>query len=398
MSLFSRRSLTGNVGWFLNPGWPGATAADLIRRSAHGWPSVNRETAMRNSAVWACLRLRANLVSSFPVDAYRIVDGRQVEVPKWPILVNPGGERVGIDEWLYSSQMDLDRSGNVFGLIRETNGFGLPSRIDLVPCSDVSVLCKNRELTGYRVYGEEYAVNRVWHERQYTLPGLHVGLSPVAFAAWSLGEYQSIQEFALDWFSNGTIPSAHLRNTQKTLKDEQADAVKARFKASVSSGDPFVTGADWEYNMLAAEGAAGNWIEAKRYGIGDIARFFDCPGDLIDAAVSTGSITYANITQRNLQFLIMHLGPAVTRRENALTKLLPAPRRVRLNTDALLRMDPQARANTLKTQVDSRTIAPSEVRELEDRPPFTEEQLAEFDRLFGAKQPPALKATQGSPA
>jgi phage portal protein BeeE len=59
------------------------------------------------------------------------------------------------------------------------------------------------------------------------------------------------------------------------------------------------------------------WIDGKRYGVSDIARFFGCPGDLIDAAVSTGSITYANMTQRNLQFLIMHLGPAVYRRERA---------------------------------------------------------------------------------
>jgi hypothetical protein len=79
----------------------------------------------------------------------------------------------------------------------------------------------------------------------------------------------------------------------------------------------------------------------------------------------------------------MHLGPAVVRRENALTRLTPKPRFVKLNTNALLRMDPLTQAETLKLEIDSRTLAPSEVRELKDRPPFTESQLAEFDRLFG---------------
>ena len=50
-------------------------------------------------------------------------------------------------------------------------------------------------------------------------------------------------------------------------------------------------------------------------------------------------------------------------------------------------MDPQATADLMKVQIDSRLRAPSELRKLEDKPPFTEEQLAEFDRLFGSKNP-----------
>jgi phage portal protein BeeE len=128
--------------------------------------------------------------------------------------------------------------------------------------------------------------------------------------------------------------------------------------------------------------------------MGDIARFFGVPGDLIDAAVSGSSVTYANISQRNLQFLIMNLGPAVGRREDTFSrKLVSGPRYVKLNTDALLRMDPAARAQMFKTQIDSRTLAPSEARALEDRPPFTEDQLAEFDRLFGSRSVPTPPPT-----
>jgi HK97 family phage portal protein len=211
---------------------------------------------------------------------------------------------------------------------------------------------------------------------------MHVGLSPVAYAAWSIGEYLSIQDFALDWFGKGGIPAAELKNTARVLKPGEATNAKEQFKASVSSGDLFVHGSDWEYKPIQAESAGSAWLEAKQYGIGDIARFFDCPGDTIDAAVSTGNITYASITQRNLQLLIHHLGPAIVRRETALSKLTPKPRFVKLNTDALLRMDPAARAAMIRTQIESRVLAPSEARLLDDRPAFTEDQLAEFDRLF----------------
>ena len=371
--------------------YPGETADQMIPtrpEQRRGTAIVTNDSAMRHSAVWACLRLRANLISTMPVDVYRNVGKIQVDVPKPPVLVNPGGERVDIQEWLYSSQVDLDRGGNTFGLIAARDGLGFPARIDLVPLAEVTLIVKKGVLTKYKIAGVLYDPAEVWHERQYTVAGLHVGLSPVAFAAWSVGEYLSIQQFALDWFGNGGIPSAQLRNTAKTLTPQQADETKRRFRQAVASRDLFVTGADWEYKMLQAENAGTNWIEAKQYGVSDIARFFDCPGDLIDAAVTGKGITYASITQRNLQFLIMHLGPAVSRRENALSKLTSRPRYVKLNSDALLRMDAQTRAAMLKTQIDSRVLAPSEARELEDRPPFTEGQLAEFDRLFGQAKAP----------
>ncbi|MDT0306863.1 phage portal protein [Streptomyces sp. DSM 44917] len=380
MSLFSRpraRAYSGQSADQLIPPRPAAAAGTAV---------VTNDTAMRHSAVWACLRLRANLVSTMPVDVYRWVDGIQVEVPKPPVLVTPGGERVGMQEWLYSTQVDLDRAGNAVGLITSRDGLGLPARIDLVPLAEVMVRCRKGQLK-YQVGGETFEPENVWHEKQYTLSGLHVGLSPVAYAAWSIGEYLTIQDFARDWFGNGAIPSAHLKNTAKTIEPKQAAETKQRFKAAVANRDLFVTGADWEYKMIAAENSGTEWIEAKRFSIGDIARFFDCPGDLIDAAVAGSSVTYASITQRNLQFLIMHLGPAVIRREDALSSLTSRPRFVKLNSDALLRMDPAARAATIATQINSRVLAPSEARALEDRPPFTESQMAEFDRLFGQRNP-----------
>jgi len=379
VSLFRRRDNAGATADQLIPPRPG---------TGGGAAAVTNETALRNSAVWACLRLRANLISTMPVNLYRKVDGIQVEVPKPAVLVTPGGDEVEMPEWMYSSQFDLDRSGNTVGLITATDGLGLPARIELVPSSDVTVRMRKGKKT-YRIAGTVYEPHEVWHEKQYTVPGLPVGLSPVAYAAWSISEYLSIQQFAMDWFRNGAVPSAHLKNTAKTITPAVADETKQRFKAAVAGRDLFVTGNDWDYEMIQAEQAGADWIAAKQFGIGDIARFFDCPSDLIDAAVSGSSVTYANMTQRNLQFLVMSLGPAVSRRENALSRLSSRPRFVKLNRNALLAMDPQTQASVISTRITSRTLAPSEARALYDQAPFTEQQLAEFDRLFGKGTTPA---------
>jgi HK97 family phage portal protein len=385
------------------------TAEDLLaltrgQRTGAGGVHVTNDTALRHSAVWACLRLRADLVSTLPIDVYRRVQGQQVEVPKPPVLVAPGGTKVGIKEWLYSTQVDLDRAGNAFGLITERSGVigpdgrGLPGRIDLLALSDVTVRARGSEITKYIVAGQEYDPWDVWHEKQYTLAGCPLGLSPVAYAAMTIEESLNAQQFARDWFAGGAVPLAELKNTAKTIDKKQAQVAKDAFKSAVSTGDLFVHGVDWEYKPIQAVGSASAFIEARQYGLGDIARFFGCPGDMIDAAVSGSSITYASITQRNLQFLIMHLGPAVTRREDAFSRgLVSGPRYVKLNTDSLLRMDPEARARTIASQINSRTLTLSEARELDNRPPLTEADFAEFDRAFGNRNPqPTTPAAPGA--
>lgn len=362
------------------------TAEQLVaeRLGVRSGRVVTGDTAMRHSAVWACRRLRGDLISTMPVDAYRRINGIQVEVAKPPMLVTPGGDRVDILEWMYSSQGDLDVYGNTFGVITERNALGLPARIDLQPVAECSVL-QRKGVLKYRICGTEYDPKDVWHERQFTVSGLPVGLSPVAYAAYGIGAYLSAQQFAADWFSSGGIPSAILKNSAKTLNKSEAAGVKTQFKAAVENHDVFVTGADWEYSMITVPANQTQFIEMMQFSVSDIARYFGCPGDVIDAAVSGQSITYASIDQRNLQLLIHNLQPAITRREHAMSRWLPRGQFVKLNTDAILRMDPKTRAEVVRTRIESRTLTPDEARAFENQLPLDEAQYAQFDRLWPAK-------------
>ena len=100
-------------------------------------------------------------------------------------------------------------------------------------------------------------------------------------------------------------------------------------------------------------------------------------------AVKSSTINYANIQQANLQLLVKHLGPAVDRREDALSALTARPRFVKLNRSSLLAMDDKTRAEVNKILIDSRVKTPSEVRGKEDLEPLTPEQVAEFHAVFG---------------
>lgn len=383
MSLFFKRGIS----------FPGASELIPARPVAGRGAPVTSDSSLRHSAVWACRRLRADLVSTMPLDVFRKVNGVSLEQIKPPVFVNPGGDDVDWCEWAYSSTDDLDANGNTAGVITARGGDGKPSRIELVPFTDCVIRGRGGRIEEWKIAGEKFSPEMIWHEKQFTRPGLPIGLSPIAYAAMSIGGYLSAQEFARDWFAGGGIPSARLRNTAKVINPKEAAEVKERFRATVGTGDLFVTGADWEYDTIQAKASESAFIDQMQFSIADLCRFLGVPADMIDAETSSGSITYANVTQRNLQLLILNLNPILRRRETAFSnRLLPAPRFARFNRGALLEMDLKSRYEAHQIGINSRFIAPSEVRALEDRPPFTPEQLAEFNLL--SKTPTPIQGVQ----
>lgn len=307
-------------------------------------------------------------------------------------------------EWLYSSQMDLDRTGNCFGIISLRDGQGLPARIDLISATDVQVVKQDGQLVGFRIHGTVYDPNDIWHEKQYTIPGLDIGLSPVAYASWCLGTYASVDQWAVEFLDNATQPGVVLRNNSRQLNDIQAKEMKDKYRASVANGDAFVVGADWETQFLKMDPTGLNWLAVKQYSAEEIARFFDVPHDLLDIASSgtagSAKMTYANLQQRNMQFLIMNLQPAIQRREEALSNgMLPmgasdtdqrSNRYVKMNTDALLRLDALGRAQLGDIRIANHTATVSEIRELENLPPLTPAQMAEMKAVAALSAGPDM--------
>jgi HK97 family phage portal protein len=353
---------------------------------------ITQDSALRSSAVWAALRLRANLISSMPVDAFRKVQlpsGKvQVEVKPPQVTWTSGGVELDQAEAIYATQVDLDRSGNTLGVVTERNALGLPTRIELVGLGNWSIRPRRPSLVDkgpivYVVEGQELDPSDVWHERQYVLPGLAVGLSPVAYAAYSIGGFLSAQRFALDWFGNSAMPAVTLQNTMREIPPDVAEEAKARYQRSTQPGGVFVVGNDWELKPISAAAVQDQYVELMKFGIPDIARFFDVPADLIDGSIPGSSITYANIAQRFTHLNVINIGPAVTRRERAWSKLVPGDRFVKFNRDALLAMDPASRVEMFLQLAQARLRTPSELRELDNLAPFTSEQLAEMIDTWG---------------
>lgn len=381
MSLFRRSSEARS--------WPTSIGPRADRTGQRVGGPATASTANRQSVVWAAIHRKASLLASMPVDVFRRVDGVAIEVNKPAVLVEPwqyaDGQPETIAEWLYSSQRALEGYGNSVGIIHARDALQLPTQIELIEPEAVRFTVRRRRIVKYTIYGEEVPARNIWHERMYGGP---VGLSPIAYAALTLYGAEAAQRFAADWFGGDAIPGAILRNAEKTVDSTASDAIKARFREAIATGDLFVTGKDWEYSPIQAKAVESGFIEMMNVSDAALCRFFGVPASEVDVPVQSSTINYANIQQANLQLLVKHLGPSVDAREDALGRLTPRPRFVKLNRSSLLAMDDKTRAEVDKLKIDARTLAPSEAREKEDRAPFTPEQLAEFDALFGNPNKP----------
>lgn len=391
MSLLFRgqqKRAIGDPGWPLYPSRP---------NSLRGIAPVTGDSAMRHSAVWAATRLRADIVSSLPLNVFRDVSGpdgatMQVKVPSPGVLSAPGGVHCRYREWVYSSQSDLDRFGNSFGIISGRDASGLPAQIDLVS-AEKAVVTFTKGVLSYRLNGDKYDPIDVWHEKQYTVAGFPMGLSPIAHASMSISQHLSAQQFAIQWYAQNAIPFGILRNKARELNSVEADNAKERFLSAASGGGLFATGNDWEFSPMQAQSNDAMWLDSMGATAVDVARFFGVPVDMIDGQ-SGSSTTYANIGQRNTQLLVMHLGPAIARREEAFSDLLLAkPRYVVLDTDALLRMDPASQSLMIGQQLKDGIIDNTEAREKYNLSPWAEEQRTWYIAQYG-KGPAALAALQ----
>lgn len=366
-----------------------------VGRLGTSYATVTADTSLRSSAVWAALRLRANLISTLPIDTFKrdATTGIPLSIGNPRVRWVNGGQEVRWDEALYATQVDLDRSGNAFGVVTQRNGSNLPAEIELVDLGVVQATPR-QVFNGapgsdwiWKINGVEYPYEDLWHERQYVISGFPMGLNAVAYAAYAVGSYLSAQDFATKWFSSDALPAAVLKNEEETVPTKVAEAAKARYQASMTPGGVFVTGRDWTLSPLNASNESNRYIETMQNTVSDIARYFDVPADLIDGSIAGSSITYANITQRLTQLLTVHLGPTITRRELALSTLSASPRFTKLNRKALLAMDPLTQAQLLGLEIDKRITTVNEARAIMEKAPLTPADKTEFKDLFGDKNP-----------
>ncbi|MEU3255919.1 phage portal protein [Streptomyces sp. NPDC006997] len=328
------------------------------------------ESSLQAVAVWSACDLIASVVSELPVGVFRGEgeDARKLSTPWW--LEDPDGSGHGLADWRYQAVMSWLLRGNLFGdeLQRATAGF--VQQVRLFHPDEISGWMEGGEVR-WAVNGQQVTDNRAFlHRRVNPLPGVVLGLSPVRLHATTIGLQLTGARFGLQWFQDGAHPSAILKNTEVPLDDGQVRTAKDRFLAALrGSREPVVFGKGWEYETIQVAPEESQFLQTQGYSAAECARIFG-PGIAEILGYETGgSMTYANIQDRELTLLKFSMGKWIRRVERLLSEFLPRPQYVKLNRDALLETNTVQRYAAHASALQNNWKRINEVRRVEELPP-----------------------------
>lgn len=341
---------------------------------------------LRLIPMFAATRLIADQIAAAPLRAYRPgADSARIPLATQPALLR--GDLYG---WKHRAMTSCLLWGNAYGLVTMRDSGGAPTDIVWLDPSKVEVEDTNGGPV-YRLNGSPMPRADLLHVAGYTLPGRTKGMSPVGAFRTTFETGISAQEYARDWYDGGGIPAAVVRNETQTIDEDSAKALKARIKATLRNGDPFVTGKDWTYEQVQAPAADMRFIETMKLTATQIAAIYGVAPEEIGGETGA-SLTYATLEQNQLKLSIQTVRPWAVRLESAITAMFAGSTYVRFGLDAGVRADvlTRYRAHDLALRLGLETN--DEARALEDRPPLTPAQVAEWQQLYAKAAPAAPDA------
>lgn len=365
--------------------------------------AVRPESSLTIPTVWACISRLANAVSMLPLNVYsRTSDGIPRQIPTPPLLANPTGDMTQ-SEWLHMLMVSLLIHGNGIGLMSGMDQYGRPSQIALMDPNTVSFKTDAQGNPQYKIIatGQDITAN-VWHIRGMTLPGSRWGLNPIDMMASILNIDISSRQFALDFFAGGGIPKAVIKSNL-SINQEQSRTIKDRLRAATLNREPIVLADGLDYTAISVKPDESQFLATQHANISLIANYFGIPPEMVGGS-SGGNLTYANVEQRQLDFLTLGVQFWLKRIEDSVSPLFSRPQYARFDTAALLRVDAETQAKVDNQHLAGKTRTPTELRQRDGLPPMTADQKAEVDLvpltvtpLGGVKALPAIK-DPGGPA
>lgn len=356
----------------------GGESAPFDSYASPGGSVVTPETSLKLSAVWACVRLRSETISTLPLHLYDSNKKIAKDHSLYRILHDvPNADMCASEFWQVQSAC-LDLWGNAYNLIsRYSNG----EVIALEPLFP-NLMTPKRTREGliqyhYTENGKTtiYSDDEILHFKGFTLDGL-VGLSPIQFFAQTIGMQFDANGQAQDWFKNGLKVGGFLETGEKTLTDDQRKKLRnglAEFGKTENAGKFMTLEAGMKVSSasnIRINPIDAQLLESRYFGIEEICRAYGVPPQLI-GHTSKASSWASSLEQTNQGFLTYSLNPQLVRYEQTIARKLLLPQdkykyRPKFSVDGLLRADVAKRSEYYVKMTQNGIMTRNEVRDLED--------------------------------
>ena len=369
-----------------------ALASILRLDTSEGWPryffgvqaagqTVNVRTALQVSAVWACVRLLSQTISTLSLDIME----RQRDGTWAPAR----DQRL---QFIVDDMPNADSTASVFweamiaAMLLQGNGVaerrydagGRLIALEFLPWSKLTV---NKRLDGTRQWlftengiHREIAESRIFRVAGFTLNG-DWGLSAIEYGAAVFGGAMAAANSANSTFEKGLAPTIGFKYSN-FLRKEQREEFRETFEnmaGAINAGKPVLMEGGMDAVTIGIKPSDAQLLESRAFSIEEICRWFGVPPHMVghsEKSTSWGS----GIEQQMIGFLTFTLRPLLKRVEGAISKdLMTAAERTRLkaryNVEDLLRTDSKTRAEFLRLMVSEGIMTRDEARLKENLKP-----------------------------
>jgi len=304
--------------FFALVGTPSSSGAHVTQKSALGVP-----------AVYACVRLFADMLGRLPLELYRKTPRGEVLAAEHPshAAINWPGDWHTAFEMRHLVMMNVGLSGNGYLRAHRARAGGAVAELEWLPPGTVTAqkLPENRFIT-YRVERENAVFTRadIVHIRALSTDGVR-GLSPITLLREAIGTSISQREQAARMLKNGEKFSGVLE-LPKGLRPQQLELIRKEWEKFHATSDNVgrvpMLGEGVTFKQVSGMSAAdAEFLESRRFELQEIARAYGIPAFLIGdttANTSWGS----GIAEQNLGFLDYALEPWLVNFEQALNYTL----------------------------------------------------------------------------
>lgn len=344
---------------------------------------VGADGAMRQAAVYACVRV---LTESFAVLPFRLYRPR----------ANGRGRQLVTDHWLYrlfarqpnrfqspfefreTLQGHLVLRGNAFCEILEDGRGGIA---ELVPRHPDRIRVEMLDNGSWRYLyhqrnGQEVALRRdqVWHLRGLSGDGI-LGLNPIELQREAIASGLSAQEYGNRFFANDAKPTGGWISTPDNVNFADK-ATRETFRESVQSA---ISGANrhkmlvldrgMKYNEVGMTNKDSQFLEARQLNRTEIAGMFRVPPHMVG---DLSKATFSNIEQQAIDFWQNSMLPWTERWESSIEAQLLQDDGLDVEFDFrnLMRGDADSRGTYIHNLVLDGVLTRNEARELEGYDPL----------------------------
>lgn len=340
---------------------------------------VTADKVIRLSAVWACVRLLSESVSTLPLKIYeRQADGSRKLAqnnPAYQILCRRPNLEMTPSRFMLMIVASVCLRGNAF-VEKLYIGSKLVSLVPLLPQNMVVKRLDSGKLQyTYTDNGVQrnIPVDRMMHIRGFGLDGV-CGMMPTMAGVDVFGAAMAVDEAAAKIFENG-LQSTGFLSSKTALNDGQRERLRKalqNFIGSKNAGKLMVLENELTYQNVTMNPEAAQLLESRSFSIEEICRWFRVPPFMVGHTTKQSSWA-SSLEGMNMLFLTHTLRPLLVNIEQEISRCL-------LNSDedlfaefsveGLLRADSAGRAAYYTSALQNGWMSRNDVRRLENMPPI----------------------------